>query len=235
MTPAGEHAGARDEGGVYGAAAGAIAVMFFAIAALIIGAPDLDASGAEVARRLSAERTWIQIGCAVSAASIPFLVWFLATVASLTRWERPAVERAGAVAYGCGLVFAALYLTDVSALATGALRPETMAAAPELASALRDLEWMAAGMAGFLGAGVLAGFSILTLRHGALWPRWLGWLAALAAFVYTLRIGTLFTTNGPFAADGALGLWAPVIAITTWLAAGSVSLTLSLRRRLDPA
>jgi hypothetical protein len=61
------------------------------------------------------------------------------------------------------------------------------------------------------------------------WPRWIGGLAVAAAAAYALRVGTLFTTDGPFAADGILGLWVPVAAVAAWIAIASVVLTLRLR------
>ena len=110
-----------------------------------------------------------------------------------------------------------------------------MAAAPQLAAALQDFEWLAMGMAAFLGAGVLAAFAVLVLRDKALWPAWVGWLGTIAAPLYALRVGTLFTTNGPFAADGVLGLYVPVGAIAGWLALASLVLTLRVRRASGPA
>jgi hypothetical protein len=131
-------------------------------------------------------------------------------------------------------VFVALFLADVTSLAVSALRPENMAAAPELAAALRDFEWLAMGMAAFLVSGVLAAFAVLALRDRAIWPRWLGWLAAIAALAYALRVGTLFTTDGIFAADGVLGLWVPVIAAAGWILVGSVVLAVKVRRVSEP-
>ena len=221
----------RDDGWApLGAAAGAIAVLLFAAGALVIGdGPGFDAPGAVVAAHLEEQRTRIQIGCAIDAAVAPFLVWFLATVVSLTRAGGPGEQRAGAVAYGCGLIFIALFLADVTALAVSALRPENVAAAPELAAALRDFEWLAMGMAALPAAGVLAAFAVLVLRDKAIWPEWLGWLAASAAGAYALRVGTLFTTEGPFAADGLLGLYVPVSAFAVWTLLASVVLALRLR------
>jgi hypothetical protein len=61
-----------------------------------------------------------------------------------------------------------------------------------------------------------------------IWPRWLRGLAVLAAVAYSLRLGTLFTTEGPFAADGVLGLYLPVGAFASWIVLASVMLA---RRR----
>ena len=225
----------NDSWAPYGAAAGAIAIALFAVGSLLTGdRPDFDAPGAEVAAHLDEERTRIQVGSAFLAASMPFLVWFLATVASLTRTGGPGARRAGTVAYGCGLVFIALFLADVTSLAVSALRPENMVAAPELAAALRDFEFLAMGMAALLVSGVLAAFAVLALRDKAIWPEWLGWLATIAALAYALRVGTLFTTEGAFAADGLLGLWVPVITVATWIVLASAVLALKLRHVSDP-
>jgi hypothetical protein len=211
-------------------------VALYVVGSLVIGTPpDFDASGTEVAGYFDEHGTRIQVGSAIHAAWTPLFVWFLATVASLTRAGGPGTRRAGAVAYGCGLIFIALFLTDVTALAVGALRPENMAAAPELAVALHDISWLAMGMAAFLVSAVLAAFAVLALRERAIWPQWLGWLAAVAAAIYALRVGTLFTTEGAFAADGVLGLYVPVFAAAAWIVAASVMLTLRVRSASKPS
>lgn len=213
----------------YGAAAGAIGVLLYVVGSLVNGTPpDFDASGVEVANYFDEERTRIQVGSAIHAAWTPLFVWFLATVASLARAGGPGTRRAGAIAFACGVIFIALFLVDVTALAVGALRPENMVAAPELAAALHDISWLAMGMATFFVSGVLTCFAVLVLRDRMIWPQWLGWLAAIAAPVYALRVGTLFTTEGAFAADGVLGLWVPVIAIAGWVLIASVVLTIDL-------
>jgi hypothetical protein len=109
-----------------------------------------------------------------------------------------------------------------------------MAAAPELAAALHDVSWLAMGMAAFLASGVLAAFAVLALRDKAIWPEWLGRLAAIAALAYALRVGTLFTTEGAFAADGVLGLYVPVIAAAGWILVGSIVLALNVRGVSEP-
>jgi hypothetical protein len=222
----------EDSWAPYGAAAGAIAVVLFLAGALVIGErSDFDSPGSEVAAFFDSHRTRIQVGVALDVLATPFLVWFLATVASLTQAGNAAARRTGTIALTCGLVFASLFLADGSALAAGALRPENMAADPELASALQDYEWLLMGSAAPIGAGVLASFAVLALRHAKLWPRWFGWLAAVAACAYLLRIGTLFTTQGAFAADGLLGLYLPVGSLAASLLIASTLLVLGMRRQ----
>jgi hypothetical protein len=52
----------------------------------------------------------------------------------------------------------------------------------------------------------------------------------VAAALYALRAATIFTTDGPFAADGLLGIWVPVAAIVVWVAAAAGILARDLGR-----
>jgi hypothetical protein len=220
----------------YGAAAGLGAVVAFLIGSVLtgVGRPDFAAGGSEWAGFLQQHRTRIQIGCVFLGAAGPLLIWFLATVGSLARAaSAPRAGRAAAVAYGCGLVFLALFLVDVTTLVVGALRPKNMTAVPELAAALQDLELLLMGVAAPLASGVLVAFAVLALRDKVIWPEWMGWLAAIAAPIYALRIGTLFTINGPFAADGVLGIWLPVAAFAGWLSLASLILALKVRQGMN--
>lgn len=208
-----------------GAAAGLAAIaVYVAGAAIMPREPDFDASAAQVAAFFDEHRTRIQIGCAIQALWPPLLLWFLATVRSVAAQAGVAAERAASLALGAGVVFAALFLADVASLAVAALRPENMLATPEVAGSLRDFSWLVMGMATPTVCALAAALAAVALRHGAIWPRWVGWLAAGAGAAYALRIGTLFTTTGPFAADGLLGLWVPVTAIATLVCVASAVL-----------
>lgn len=211
-----------------GAAAGVVAVALFAASGPVIGdRPPFDASGAEVAAFFDASSTRIQLGCVLAALSAPLLVWFLATVATIAGADGPEVRRTAAVGLGCGLAFVALLMVDVTSLAVGALRPEDMLAAPELAAALVSFEFLLMATATPLAVAMLAAFATLALRHAAVWPRWVGWLALAAALAYSLRIGTYFSADGAFAADGLVGFWVPVAAIIGWIAVAGSRLALS--------
>jgi hypothetical protein len=188
-------------------------VVLFAVGGLLVGErPAFDAPAADLSAYISAHQTRIQVACALFAAAAPLFVWFLATVASIA----PA-RRAGLAALSFGVVFLTLFLADCTALAVAALRPD---ANPVVA--LRDFELLAMGMAAFSAAAML-----LALAATGVWPRWLGRLAVLAAALYALRVGTLFTTDGAFAADGVLGLRVPVVAISSWWLVASLMLIVS--------
>jgi hypothetical protein len=227
---------AEDRWAPYAAAAGAVAIVLFLTGGLIVGEqPPFDAPGTEVAAYVEDNRTAIQLDCALNAAAAPLLLWFLTAVASLARAGGPGTRRAGVLALGSGVAYVAVFLVDNAALAVSALRPENLAAEPELAAALRDFEWLSIAMAAPIGATILAAFAVISLRDGAIWPRWLGWLAAVAAVAYLLRLGVLFTTEGPFSARGPLGLWVPVGALAGWLFVASLTLALRLRGGIEPA
>jgi hypothetical protein len=220
----------HDRWAKYGAAAGAIAVVLYLIGGALSGTPeDYGGPPAAAVAYLDEKGDGIQLGAAFFAAAVAFLLWFLATVASLARASGSAPGRAGSVAFGCGVASVALFMADDAALVVGTLRPENMAAEPELAAALLDFSFVAIAMASFLTAAVFAAFGVIALRDRALWPPWLGWVALAAAGVCCLRIGTLFTTEGAFTAAGALGFYAPVAAFVVCTFAASVSLLLGLR------
>jgi len=119
----------------------------------------------------------------------------------------------------------ALLLVDFTALAVATLRP----AQPGLTVALRDVEYLAMGICAPLVSAMLAGFAMLGLRDARIWPAWVGRLAVLAAIVYVLRLGTLFTTGGVFSGSGVLGLWLPATALAAWTVVASLMLARELR------
>jgi hypothetical protein len=157
------------------------------------------------------------------------LLWFFVTISSIARDSGLRARRTASLAEGCIVAWAAVFLVDLTFLAVAALRPENLAENPELASALHDLEWLSMGAAAPLIVGALLAAASLSLRDGAVWPRPVGWLAMVAAAAYGLRMGVLFTTDGPFAGDGLFGLYIPVAALAGWILLASVVLTLSER------
>jgi hypothetical protein len=220
----------------YGAASGAAAVALFVIGNLVAGSqPDFDASAQEIAQEIADNRTRIQIGTALFGLASALFVWFLATVHSLTRPGPPGARRAGTLAFGCGVAAIALFLADNTAYAVAALRPENVETAPELATALHDFSLIAFGVGAFVFAGVYAAFAVLVLRDRALWPDWLGWAAAATALLLALRVGTIFTTSGAFAGDGALGFYTPVAAFAVWTLLGSLVLAREVARTPEPS
>ena len=209
-----------------GAAAGALSILLYLVgAAWMGGEPAFDAPAGEVAAFFDENRTRVQVGAAFQAAWAPLFMWFLVTAGSLAASK--STGRAAALALACGGIFVTLFLADVGSVAVAALRPDNQV--PEVVVSLRDFSWLAMAMAAPVASATIGALSGLALRSWV-WPRWLGILGVVVACVYALRIGTLFTTSGPFAADGVLGLWLPVVAIAGWIVLASVLLTRSAER-----
>ena len=205
--------------------------MLFAGGGLLSPAPpDFDSSAQEVVAFFTEDRTRIHVSSALLVVAMPFMIWFLAAVGSAARPAGESATRAANVALASGSVAVGVFLTDVAALLVGALRPENMAASPELAQALHDYSWVAPAASAPMFAAMLAAFAVMSLRDGAVWPRRLGWAAAVAAVAYMLRTGAVFTDDGPFAADGVLGFVVPIVALLGWILAASVTLWLAGRR-----
>jgi hypothetical protein len=184
----------------------------------------------EVVAYFEDDRTGIQVSSAFLVLAVPFLVWFLATVASLAEPAGRRTRRTANLAFACGAVAAGVFLTDVAALMVGALRPANMAASPELAQALHDYSWVAPAVSAPLFAVMLAALATLALSERWHWPRWLGQAGVVAAAAYLMRTGGMFTDQGAWAADGLLGFWVPIVALQGWIFAASLTLWLAERR-----
>jgi len=212
-----------------GAATGILAVVLFGVGfAVIPDLPDADAASAEIAAYWGDDSNAIQVGAAFLAASALALLWFLATLTSVLRAAEGG-PRLASTAFGAGLLGIGVLLAGIGVFAVAALRPENMQANPELAQALYDFNAMGYGVSSLVFAGFFVATGLVTLRFGGL-PSWLGWLALVAALATALRLGSLFTTDGPFAFDGVLGFWAPLIAFAAWTLAASVVLVEALGR-----
>ncbi len=184
----------------------------------------------EVAAYFDDDRTGIQASSALLVLAVPFLIWFLATVASLAEPAGRNAKRTANLAFASGAVAAGVFLTDVAALMVGALRPANMEASPELAQALHDYSWVAPAASAPLFAVMLAALATLALSDRWHWPRWLGHAGLAAAVAYLMRTGGMFTDQGVWAADGILGFWVPIVALQGWIFVASVTLWLAVRR-----
>ncbi len=117
-----------------------------------------------------------------------------------------------------------LVLTGTSTLATTLPQAETV---PTLyvAAALS----LAFGGAAF--SVFFLGVAEVSLRAGGL-PKWLGWLAVLAAVVSVFGFVTPYARTGVFnPATGGLGFYAHYIAFVVWVFLAGLTLALAQHRR----
>jgi hypothetical protein len=115
-------------------------------------------------------------------------------------------------------------LTGASTLTTSLSQAETVPAL-YTAAALSFAFGGAAFTVFFLGVAEVS------LRAGGL-PKWLGWLAVLAAIASVFGFVTPYAQSGIFnPATGALGFYAHYIAFVVWLLLASAALTIAQHRR----
>lgn len=206
----------------WGAATGALSVvLFIAGFASIPTPPDVDAPIETIAAYFAAEQDGIRLGLVLITAALFFFIWFLGSLRSALRAAEGGSGRVSTIAFGGGLVSAGALFLLIDLLAAAAFRPAETS--PEVTAALNDAA-IVSGAPALAGLTALfAATALVMLRTGA-FPRWLGWLNALAALAQPLAVGTMLTESGAFAGDGALGLFAPVLTFGIATAATSIVL-----------
>ena len=204
----------------YGAATGLIAVVLFLVGFLIVTPepPDVSAPADELSSYYSDEQDGIRAGLLIVSIGLFFFIWFLGSLASTLRISS-GNPRLPSIAFAGGVLGAGLLMVTLTAFAAAAFRPEE--ATPEITQAINDVGLVAAAPAAGAFAALFAATALVILRGGAL-PEWLGWAAAVTAVAQLLPLGVIFTDDGAFAADGALGLFVPVIAFVVTIGALSI-------------
>jgi hypothetical protein len=217
----------------YGAATGIVFVVLTIVGFIVFGGtnpPDLNAPAQEWASYFASEDGGVRASIVLLTAAMFFFIWFLGTLTSVLRVAAGS-PRLPSIAFAGGIVGATLLLVGLAAEAVAAFRPQ--GADPLITRAMSDIFVMVgvAAIPAFLA--LFAATAIVVLRTGA-FPAWLGWLLVVAAVVQPLTYGTLFTKDGAFAGDGALGLYVPVITSLVALLALSALLTAWAREATQP-
>lgn len=221
-----------------GALSGLFAVLLFVAAALIFlntdpsggNTPRLpnignaEASPAFFAHHLNGIRAQVML----NGIGLAVFLWFLGTLWSVLRDAEGGPARGSAIAsagaiVGVALTMVGLILTGTSTLATTLPQAETV---PTL--------YGAAALSFAFGGGAFAVFYLgvaeVTLRAGGL-PRWLGFLALLAAAASVFGFVTPYAASGIFnPATGGLGFYAHWIALVVWIFPASVTMVLGQHR-----
>jgi hypothetical protein len=143
-----------------------------------------------------------------------FLLWFLGTVASVSRQAEGGDGRVSRLAYGGGLVGATLFVAGMSANMMAALRVDEQGSiSDDLAAAYGDLSNALGFIGGPIGFAVLlAGVAVVNSRTPFL-PRWLTWVSAIFAIgMVEPFMGWAFTLAFP--------LWVLVVASILFVRSG---------------
>jgi hypothetical protein len=137
-----------------------------------------------------------------------FFIWFVGSLRAALAAAEGGVGRVTNIAFGAGLVFAAMTLLFALPPSVGAFSEETIG--PSAAEALWDLDDVFAVAAQFAAVPLLLATGLVAWRTGVL-PRWLAALSfAVAAVLLLAPIGGIFAL--------ALGvpLWTVATSLVLW-------------------
>jgi hypothetical protein len=215
---------ANDRYARYGAASGiaAVILIFIGFGVFSSGIPATDASAEEWGAFFSDNQNQVQLGITLVGIGLFFFVWFLGSLRSAIASAEPAGARLASIALAGGTVgVVSLMIAGAGGLAA-AFRPDEVD--PTLTRALNDFGTLGAAPAAAGFTAMFAATAIAGYRHGAL-PAPIAGFSALAAITQPLAYFVGFTDSGPFAADGALGLWVPIItfAVAVLSASGTLA------------
>jgi hypothetical protein len=214
------------QGAVGGIVFAILTIVGFAI--VIPKPPALDSSAAVIAAYYADHQDALRVGLTIAAIAIFFFIWFLGSLRGVLAAAEGGNGRLASIAYGGGLVAAAVLMLGIASAETAAFRPDDVD--PGVTRAFSDFFAISAAPAtsalvAFFAATAIAGF-----RHRAL-PEWAAWISAIAAVCQLPAIGAGVTTSGAFAGDGVLGLLVPVFGIV----GGVISISVAMLRNPAPA
>jgi len=222
-----------------GAASGLFAVLLFLAAFLIFlntdpsggNTPRLpNIANAEAAPAFVADHlNGIKAQVMLNGIGLALFVWFLGTLCGVLRAAEGGPARGSAIASGGALV--GVTLTLVGLVLTGASTLTTSLPQAEVVPALYTAAALSFAFGGAAFTVFFLGVAQVSLRTGGL-PKWLGWLAVLAAIASVFGFVTPYAQSGIFnPATGALGFYAHYIAFVVWLLLASTVLALEQHHR----
>jgi hypothetical protein len=196
----------------WGPIAGIVFVVLFVAGLLVINLPDTDDPLTKIKAFYDdgGNRAQILISMYLLVLSAVFFFWFLASLrARMLAVEGPP-GRLTSIAFGSGLVFAALLMVAASCFAfiAGEITfGDVKNINPELERVLPDLGFPILVIGGMFAAiAMIDATSILIVRTGFL-PKWIGWFGFAAA------VGLLFA-----------GFFVPMILLVLWVLFVSIAL-----------
>jgi hypothetical protein len=214
----------------YGAAAGILSVILLFVGFGIFGSgiPKLDAPAGDWATFYSDHADRVQFGLTLVGIGLFFYVWFLGTLRSALAAAEGGTGRLASIAFGGGLIAGGFVLVAMAAALAASFRAGSVD--PTLTQALNDLSVLVAAPAAAPFTALFAATAIVGYRYRPV-PAAVAGFSALAAIGQPFAFATAFTDSGPFAGDGALGLFVPFATF----AIAILTLSVALYRRPVPA
>ncbi len=222
-----------------GAASGLFAALLFVVAFIIFlhtdpsggNTPRLpNIANAQAAPAFVADHlNGIKAQVMLNGIGLTLFLWFLGTLRGVLGAAEGGQARGSAIASGGALVGVAL--TMVGLVLTGTSTLTTSLPQAETVSTLYAAAALSFAFGGASFTVFFLGVAEVSLRAGGL-PRWLGWLAVLAAVASVFGFVTPYAESGIFnPATGALGFYAHYVVFVIWLLPASAALTIAQHRR----
>lgn len=175
-------------------------------------------SAEEFASHLEERRTAFRFGAMiVMQTGLLMFLWVAAISAQLRRIEgdgQPILSYAQLIA-GLAANFVIVLMSLLWTVV--AYRPERD---PHLMLLFNDLAWLTLVMpaAPLMLQAVVIGIAVFAdTRRAPLFPRWLGYFNFWIALLLLPGVATTFFKTGPFAWDGLLVFWVPILAFFAWI------------------
>jgi hypothetical protein len=206
-------------------------VIAFGVIAGFIPPPDPSWTPAQVAAFYEEHRTAIRIGQVLALVFSTLLFPFFALISSrIARIERGGFSLLAQIQFGGAILLIVFFQLCSMLWIAATFRPELGA---ESVRMLHDLSWLVFVMV--FPAYVLQMICIATagfMDRGE-YPTWPRWAAYLNLWVGMSGAGgglAVFFKEGPFAWNGLVGFWVPVVMFASWLVVTTVLLLRAIER-----
>jgi membrane protein YdbS with pleckstrin-like domain len=175
-------------------------------------------SSAAVVALYAGNRLGIEIGQLIALVSSAFmLVWPAAVSAQMARIEQGPLPMLSLMQYGAAVVLALLFMLCSLIWSIAAYRAD---ANPDIVRTLQDSGWLVFVMAYpeyLVQLGCIAAVGLADRRQHRFLPPWACYATLLTALAGIAGGFSIFCTRGPFAWNGILGFWLPVITFLCWM------------------
>lgn len=196
--------------------------------------PPSPSDSAETIAAMFRENTMgIRLGMIVMMfGSVLYLPWSVGISMQMMRIE----GRVAPMSYTqmlMGAIFVWVFLLGDYTWQAAAFRPDETS--PELLQRLNDLAWIffLNPVATIFIQGLAIGIVILQdKQEKPIFPRWVGWYNIWAVIVYLPGALIPLFKSGPFAWNGLLALWVPVVVFVAWMIGMSVLLLQAINRQV---
>jgi hypothetical protein len=192
-------------------------------------------NAAQVVARYARDRNGIKVGMVISMLGSALLVpWAVAISGQLKRIDG-AKALADVQMVSCALL-SLEFITPIAVWMAASFRYDGRG--PEITQALHDLGWILfVTVIWSLWVQLIAiGAAILIDRSPApVLPRWLGYLQIWVAMLILPAGVVLFFKTGPFAWNGLVGIYIPLVGYAVWMTMTTIAVDRALVKQIGAA